>query len=199
MFRRKGTVAHLQKEQNASLVEDILQETIRVIKPQPTLVKEKVDNLTDYETLARKLDFYPAALLEQQLLNHFAEGNIPLFNYDEVDRYLRDQIKGSAEYWIWRPLRSKDKPDGWHWGPIRRNHNWDHNGSYKDGWAWRPYDKSVPLYILEQVHEIESQFDEGPLFFVSDYAVSNPDPFIMVTALDVKRIVFGMWDEPNFG
>lgn len=72
------------------------------------------------------------------------------------------------------------------------------HGSYKDEWAYRPYNKAVPVKILRWVKKIQEKFGKDVLFFVSDYAVPRPDPFIMVTAPDVSRIIFGVWDEPAF-
>ena len=62
-----------------------------------------------------------------------------------------------------------------------------------------PYDKLVPGHILNDVKTIEQRFAGRVHFFVSDYGVPVPDPFIMVTAYTMKRVVFGAWDEPGFG
>jgi hypothetical protein len=62
----------------------------------------------------------------------------------------------------------------------------------------------VPLAELHKVKIIRDEFNADPEkptvgFFVSDYEVSNPDPFIMVKAHGLNPIVFGVWDEPSFG
>lgn len=59
------------------------------------------------------------------------------------------------------------------------------HGSYYDAWAYRPYDRAIPIHILRHVKTIQARFSDSVPFFVSDYAVLQPDPFIMVTALDL--------------
>jgi len=60
------------------------------------------------------------------------------------------------------------------------------------------YNKPVPLQYLKQV-ELLAQALPALQFYVSDYAVPDPDPFIMCTTHTGWRIVFGTWDEPTFG
>jgi hypothetical protein len=69
----------------------------------------------------------------------------------------------------------------------------------EDLWMYRPYHHAVPIHVLRQVNKIQDRFGDEVKFFVSDYTDPKPDPFIMVTALDVQQIIFGVWDEPNFG
>lgn len=171
-------------------------------KPLATTPRVGATPLGTYEELSRELGFFPAQLLEEQINRFLADQEIPVYDYKEVDRYLTVIARQQKKFWIWRPLRERDKPQGWGWtghhdeddSEVPRGH-----GSYYDMWAYRPYDKAVPIHILRHVKTIQERFGDSVLFFVSDYAVPDPDPFIMVTALDVSRIVFGVWDEPTFG
>lgn len=169
-------------------------------RPSPITLRKDVTPLGAYEKLAKELEFMPAQLLEEQLLRFLAESQIPIYDCDEVDAYLTQVAKKNNKFWIWKPLREKDKPNGWLWG----GHNNDGasamrgHGSYRDEWEYRPYAKAVPIHILRRVKKIQDKFGDAVKFFVSDYADPRPDPFIMTTALDVKRIIFGVWDEPGF-
>lgn len=172
-------------------------------KPLPMPVNHGTEPLGTYEVLAEELGFQPAQLLEEQLLRFLNEAAIPTYDYSKVDAYMAALAEEQGEAWIWRPLREKDKPDGWYWQgrnskKLGETHGRGH-GSYRDEWNYRPYDKVIPIHILRQVKTIQDKFGDRVMFFVSDYAVPNPDPFIMVTALDVQKIVFGVWDEPKFG
>jgi hypothetical protein len=60
------------------------------------------------------------------------------------------------------------------------------------------YDKAVPVEHLAHVELLTERFP-GLQFYVSDYYVPAPDPFIMCTTHKGWRIVFGVWDEPSFG
>jgi hypothetical protein len=61
-----------------------------------------------------------------------------------------------------------------------------------------PYSKAVPLHILKRAVAVKKRFPEAK-FYVSDYAVHDPDPFIMVRVGNCEPVVFGVWDEPSFG
>ncbi len=172
-------------------------------KPLPMPAKHRTVPIGTYEAVANELGFQPAQLLEEQLLRFLSEEAIPTYDYSKVDAYMAALAEEQDKAWIWRPLREKDKPVGWHWlgrdsKKLGKTYGHGH-GSYRDEWSYRPYDKLVPIHILRQVQKIQDRFGDKVLFFVSDYAVPNPDPFIMVTALDVQNIVFGVWDEPKFG
>lgn len=171
-------------------------------KPVPTLVEVGTESLGAYEELATELGFLPAQLLEEQLYRFLNENKIPTYDGDEVDKYLAAHAEQEEKVWIWRPLRECDQPEGWHWegreSEVLGISEWEGHGSYRNDWNYRPYEKAVPIHILRHVKKIQDKFGDRVLFFVSDYAVPDPDPFIMVTALDVNKIIFGVWDEPGF-
>jgi hypothetical protein len=176
--------------------------SVLVEKPKPILSPPGSETLDTYEQLAGELGFNPAQLIEERLVRFLATEGIPTYDYDQVNAYMTAVAEADDKVWIWRPLREQDKPQGWEWGgkPFKGNENsWRGHGSYHDEWNYRPYNKAIPIHILRQVKKIQDHFGNSVLFFVSDYAVPNPDPFIMVTALDVRRTVFGVWDEPSFG
>ena len=162
-------------------------------RPKPQLVKENKEPLEDYTELAKALDFMPAQLLQTLLLNFMSLHHIPRFNYDQVYHYLARIAERENKIWIWRPLRERDKTDKFHiFGGIGGH------GDYENDSTHRRYDKAVPIHILKQVKTIQDEFGDQVGFFVSDYTVPVPDPFIMVTAAGVENIIFGVWDEPAF-
>jgi len=171
-------------------------------RPTPRLVAVGGVPLGAYEDLAKELGFLPAQLLEEQLRRFLAEKEVQIYSYAEVDAYLAALAEKEGKAWIWRPLREKDKPDFGYRGranPEKGIDQYRGHGSYRDEWNYRPYNKAVPIHILRHVKNIQDKFGDQVKFFVSDYAVPDPDPFIMMTALDVSQIIFGVWDEPGFG
>jgi len=84
----------------------------------------------------------------------------------------------------WRPLRSVDAvPDF----------------SHPSGFPATVYDKDVPDHFLAKVEKLEEDFGKGVLqFAVSDYAAARPDPFGLVRAGEVMRVI-DVWDEPGWG
>ena len=193
-----------KKEQVVQQQEQAAQQPPRklasVPKPQVPIVQPV--EIGVYENLAEEIGFAPAKLLEEQILRFLKQEGIHVYDYQEVDAYMTAIAVERKKIWIWRPLREQDIIEGWSWRghdgvKFNRNDIRGH-GSYRNEWEYRPYDKAVPIEILREVKKTHDHFGEKVKFFVSDYADPRPDPFIMVTALDVNRIIFGFWDEPGF-
>ena len=170
---------------------------VQVQRPKPYLVKSR-PSLAEYRTVADSIGFMPAQLLEASVLEFVAANRIPVFDYEEVWRYLAKKAEDVDKHFVWCPLRGKDLP------PPSRGFDW-RNGEvltkYKHGGLMATpygYGKAVPMKVLEDVRRIEKEFPTM-LFFISDYEVPNPDPFIMMTSQGIRLIVFGVWDEPDFG
>ena len=193
----------LSKKKQCEILPQVFEEPM-LVKPKPHLVLVKDDPIEEYEKLADELEYHPAGLVEAKIFRYLKENNIPVFNNKEVYDYLARKAKeeGDHKYWIWRPLREKDHyPKGWGWTGWFdfENHNWGHGTYWEHKSEYRIYDKLVPANILRQVRDMEAAIPHDIKFFVSDYASINPDPFIMVTNVDIKRIIFNVWDEPDFG
>lgn len=70
-------------------------------------------------------------------------------------------------------------------------------------WQYVPlnaYKHAIPQHILERAAKLKRHFkDRVVSFSVTDYKVSNPDPFIAVSLDHCPAVIFGAWDEPGFG
>jgi len=175
---------------------------VHLIQPQgkepPRLVTDKVKS---YEELAAQLGFAPEELVRARLLTFFCDHGIKVYDYAEVDAYLKKKRQiDKQERWVWRPLRSQDRPSD----------DWAAHGSwYGDGALIRsacpPYSRLVPQHALEKVANIKKTFGDQVQFFVSDYPVPAPDPFIgvrvkgSVDPVEQAMLIFDVWDEPGFG
>ena len=159
-----------------------------------------------YEEVAQSLGFVPSELTRAQLLEFFEVESIKLYDYNQVSAWLtKKKQQAEAEHWCWRALREKDILTGYHWGcDIEKRGRSD--GFYSKSWQCRPYERLVPLHALEKVVKIEAKFGDRVKFFVSDYATSDVDPFIMVRPAMCDsgtnaeyNLIFDAWDEPGFG
>ena len=181
--------------------------TITAPVPQAVATLPLDDNeLRAYTRTAEAVGFRPAALLETQVLALLQQRGIPTYAYDEMARYLTAKARAQGQCWFWRPLRAQDVGT-WAWGEFYAQSGGSHaNDWYRpDHWACRPYHRAIPLRVLARVEMIAGAFGEAVKFFVTDMATAaelnlshRPDPFICVTALDMRRIVFDVWDEPGF-
>jgi hypothetical protein len=173
-----------------------------MVKPVPVAPQVGTVPLGTYEKLADELGFEPAQLLQEQLLRFLSEQSIPVYDYRAVDRYLTRIANAEQKIWRWRPLRERDTTSCPSWAghakkDLAQREHYGHGG-YDRGRESQTYSRAVPIHILRRVKKIQDQFGNKVGFFVSDYASPNPDPFILVTAAEVDRIIFGVWDEPGF-
>jgi hypothetical protein len=172
-----------------------------MLRPLPMLVPSQ-PCLDEYEQMAKEIRFMPAKLIEAKIFQILRQNEIKVFDYDQVYLYLKDKAlrENPNKRWIWRPLREQDRlPFEFEHPKSSRVDDWGWHGYYRPKQSeFRPYDKPVPLRVLKEVKLIGDQVPTAT-FFVSDYATVRPDPFIMVTQLDVAIIVFDVWDEPDFG
>lgn len=186
------------KEETRIIIPHVIEEDK---KPKPKLAIVRSSPIEEYEKLSNELGFHPGQLLEEQVLRFFLSEGIEVYDEEEVFNYLCkkvDEIRNRSNNiyrWIWVPLREKDRDGGSSIG----------GRIHRDAWCglWSPewnttYSKLVPTKVLEKVKLLESKFPNKLRFYVSDYSIPNPDPFIMATAVGVRNLIFDVWDEPDF-
>ncbi len=165
----------------------------KTYKPAPLSEGE----LKEYTELAQKAGVYVSQLVMHRFSRFLNDQDIPVFNHDEVVKYMDVKAKeqGNKDGWCWHPLREKDKMGG------SFGTNTPVYSDYYAKWCG-VYGKVVPLRALKKVALIEEHFKDEVKMFVSDYAVKHPDPFLMAL-IDgnrvVHRYVIDFWNEPGFG
>jgi hypothetical protein len=175
-----------------------------LVRPSPLKNRPAaVIGFDEYLALANDLKIGPAQtgqVLQRAVADTLWEHNIEMYSYGDVVAYMTKVANKANALFCWRPLRERDHAPGkaqrngdWGWGDEARH---DHYRPHL--WGCRTYDKPIPFDVLQNVKLLEDKFPERLHFFVSDYRAVDPDPFMMVTARDMSRIVFGVWDEPAF-
>jgi hypothetical protein len=187
----------------------VLQEPVKPTRRKSTKPKrptprtdrpEAIPNFAAYLKLAGELDIAPlktGRVLQRAVADFLWENDIDMYAYNDVVSYMSAMAKKEKAIFCWRPLREADVPSGgmygsWGWGNEKK-----HDFYWSKVWDCRPYDQAVPYDVLRNVKLLNDKFPGKLHFFVTDNA--GLDPFIMATARDMGRIVFGMWDEPGFG
>lgn len=184
-------------------------EEVAILKlPQRPTPRPKSDRpativrMDEYTALAKELGIASAKtghVLQRMVADFLWEHNIEMYRYSDVTQYMSALAEQDNEIFYWRPLRERDIPPSgqygnWGWGTEK-----EHDCYRPRLWQCRPYNEIVPFEILQNVKLLEDKFPGLLHFFVTDYADADADdPFIMVTARDMSRIVFGVWDEPDF-
>ncbi len=172
---------------------------------RPTRLSQRpapVPRFDEYLALAAELDtasHTTGKVLQRAVVDFLWEQDIEIFSHHQVCRYLSQLAEKQDEFLCWRPLRNRDIPvvsaldpqGNWGWGRAK-----EHDYYKSTLWECRPYGEAVPFDVLHNVRKIEQKFPGKLHFFVSD--ISDPDPFIILTARDTDRIVFGAWNEPAF-
>lgn len=129
----------------------------------------------EYLKLAAKLGVRAhAADTSATLEEVLREEMIHVYPMGAVSKYMR-RITPRGRIWGWKSLREADYMRAK--GHVRFDNS--RNGVFLEGIYSRP----VPFPALLTIEGIEqaSKLSAHPAFFVSDYAVASPDPFLMVT------------------
>ena len=172
----------------------------KTYKPAPLSEGE----LKEYIELANKAGAYVPQLIDERFKRFLNEHDIPVFNLQEVIKYMDEKAKKEAKDkngWLWHPYRTKDIVDRT-FGRVITEYS-DYYGISRCG----VYDKPIPLHALKKVVLIEENFKDQIKLFVSDYAATCPDPFLMAVVVHSSEIlrsgegryVIDVWNEPGFG
>jgi len=165
-------------------------------KPKPIKIELPKMPPKEFEKLYSSINYkVPGLTNSSRLRNFLIEQQIPIYNEKEVHDYMAKLARKKRKIYVWKPLRDIDKENRFQWGEV-----FEH-GQYKwfDDKQYGVYPHPVPIHILNDVKIIHDKFGNEAKFFVTDYAVKMPDPFILVTLDGIDRIIFGAWDEPGFG
>jgi len=164
----------------------------KTYKPAPL----SEDELKEYTELAQKAGVYVSQLVMHRFSRFLNDRDIPVFNLDEVVKYMDVKARELGKGWYWHPLRPKDRIGsafGTYEGAPSDYYHPNNTGVYG---------KPIPLHALKKVVLIEEHFHDEVKMFVSDYAVKHPDPFLMALIEGdrlVHRYVIDIWNEPGFG
>lgn len=185
--------------------------TIVPARPVPVNVKlAELPDYADYEKVAAELKFRPRQMVERdaevarrELIGFMLDQGMPVYDNKAVDRYMTALAKRRKQTFVWARLDGHGNErffndDGTRWsrdrdGELHIISDGDHGKAIESA-----YKHAVPIDILKRAASIRKQFPDTA-FYVSDYAVVNPDPFIMARRGRSQHVVFGVWDEPGFG
>lgn len=174
------------------------------IRPQRALAAPTVNlspakvgpELFAYATLAAEIGFAPQELPDLQLEDFLRQNGIQVLEYGYVCSRMNNLADMASATWYWHPLRSRDA-DCAPWDGLWASSDYGvartANGHYA---RQAPYNRVVPMHILQLVQCIEAGFDGPARFFVTDYQAVEPDPFLMVKVSGGTPYVIGEWAEP---
>jgi len=162
--------------------------------PRPSTPADELDR---YARLASELGITTIAT-EELLKAILADEAIHVYDLAKVSVYMyatvqKEIAKGAPPnlVWGWVPLRERDaaaRP------PVIRN-------PFRQSIELpRVYTKPVPYPVLCTVKKIVDRMGPDAVeFFVTDYGVARPDPFLAVKAKGgFSMYVIERWDEPSF-
>jgi len=190
--------------------------TIPLPKPVQAFRKSSINEaaLVNYVALAEELGLKNRALDEVRIKQILAAEDILIYPEPQVADFLRAHAKkelGPNGTWVWKPL-FEEKRDA----EVNRSRNvlmqqqagftptvWLVSGGpptsamYEGERKLSVYEKPVPMSALLLVKKIRALIPTAD-FYVSDYAVLNPDPFLMFTVNGGPVYIVAHWDEPEF-
>jgi len=174
-------------------------------EPEPVVVDaDLVDR--EYRRLARKLRVATSSSLDAKLCRLLQREEILVYPLDKVQTFLRHKARHRNV--VWKALRKVDlkrvafRVDGsWHAEPeLQLDSDQRQKGA---DFRTSIYRHAVPIQALKVVEKVEKAMGllgrRDVAFFVSDYEVPKPDPFLMIAGCGLERhyVVFH-WDEPGF-
>lgn len=206
----------------AEMVERIDGNVITLRKPEPiTPDLPDLPDLAEYEEVANILGFVPPQIAarkievaRREVIEFILDKGYPIYSNKDVHAYMANLAEKDDRVFVWARLRGETAHTyadsagigsiGFDWqrqmmrqmafGAMQNIVRTQVHGQITTG-----YHRPVPLEMLKRAAEIKKRFGAEVEFHVSDYAVVNPDPFIMVKRGECEHIVFGVWDEPGFG
>lgn len=180
-------------------------------KPEPELkglTIEEFDAMRSYADVAESVGFRPSQLVLCEIYDFLEKSGIEIYDNNDVRKWLDSKLPPGVKFWCWRPLRKKDVLEEFRWG-FDSNSSIPTSSAYysHSRWECRQYDSLVPLHALKKAEALTLRFGDDVKIFVSDFAVPDADPFMMVrpTLCDSGsggrqyKVIIDMWDEPGFG
>ena len=172
-------------------------------KPKPMRIDlMPLSDLSEYEAVAKELGFDPPQLVQRKLeiarrevIEFLLDHGMPIYNNKSVHDYMSKLAEKEGKFFAW--VRLGEQHEDAIWTGVRGTPliSVARHGEFASG----TYQHPVPLEMLKRAAEIKKRFGDEVEFFISDYAVVDPDPFIMVKRGGCSGIVFGVWNEPGFG
>lgn len=176
-------------------------------KPEPKFFSEEIALrqgeeilVKTYAQMALAVNFRPAELIQAELRVTLKEQGVEIYNLQSVLDFLdhrygaggsrRDNLPG----WSWHPLTEADAAAGIHVRSRRYIGGPSSSGLVNHRVS---YQKLVPFEVLQLVKTLKAKIPEL-LFYVSEVGVPNPNPFLLVNAKGMEKMVIAHWDEPGY-
>lgn len=163
-----------------------------LIKPtaySPTIAGAEGISIRDYINLAERCGVKTNPIGNMKMVDWIREHHHS-YRWDEVYAYMNELAKresskhGKKISWLWRPLRNQDiLGANWAVGNIKISQE--------------VYKRIVPAPVLMTVEKLVTEFGDAVKFYVSDYDLPQPDPFL-AAAIYHEWEVIERWDEPGF-
>jgi hypothetical protein len=169
--------------------------TLIQVKQSKHEVPKTVLASQSYMKLAKSINLKSPAIDYAEVGEILADHGFLVYDYDKVDSFLYHAAlkQGTNVRWVWKPMRDVDLKNagGASW------QTWDGMGRISGS----VYTKAIPERVLEKVACLLDEMKDA-VFFVSDYEVVHPDPFLAVSTPKMleghKIFIVDQWDEPGF-
>lgn len=210
MFRRitRSAPSAVAAEMAARIEGDTL------VKPRPIVPEmPALPDLAEYEEIASVLGFEPPEIAQRkvevarrEVIEFILDKGFPIYSNKAVHDYMAKLAEKDDKVFVWARLRGETEDERgirFRMERLEMDIDWRRGLSNtvrtrQHGQLTNGYHRPVPIEMLKRAAAIKKQFSDAE-FYVSDYAVVVPDPFIMVKRGGCEHIVFGVWDEPGFG
>ena len=166
-----------------------------VTLPEPSLGEMERE---EYTNVAEEIGFTSPALVSDKIRAYLRTHGGRVYDLEQVEGFLAQHAPKREGYYssiCWTALRYEDYENK---DKLDLNRMYGDCCVYLNGGGYR---RPVPLPALYLVRDIEQNVGKAEAsFFVSDYLVAKPDPFLAVAPRQniTDLTVIFHWDEPNF-
>lgn len=170
--------------------------TLAQVKMSRKPVPAAVLATSSYMKLAKSINLKSPAVDYSQMGEILADHGFQVYDFAKVDNYLYHEAlkQGTQMRWVWKPMREEDGK------ALAESGAWG-TSTEMGRMASSVYAHAIPERVLEKVECLLTEMPDA-IFFVSDYEVVKPDPFLAVSTRrmlqDHKIFIVDQWDEPGF-
>ncbi len=177
-------------------------------------------DLAEYKKIVAELGVDDSAVRNQEFRQFLHDEGITVYPYEKVTSFLDEKIKRERKAhkvetlnWLWKPAlpntpyiaKDPNSPVAGNFSSIMSfqfdwiSANITPQTSHVSGERKSDiYSKAIPYAVLLSIKKLKDKFLDKVNFYVSDYEVRDPDPFLLVTGPGLDYYVIERWDEPSF-
>lgn len=166
---------------------------MKTVKPESlinhtTCDRQRFVNLSNRAGVVKLTPFDEEARTE--FLRFLQKHEIVIYPYDQVWDFMNEKVTELTNKLSWWRRKWHGEKFVWRLAPATLKDCGEYGHSDL-------YDKPIPVHAVEKMALIRERFHDRVKFYVTDYDIKRPDPFLIVI-FQRQKFAVDKWDEPDF-